>query len=601
MQTLPVSRLIDVSVNLSPIAAQAQSLSDLLVLGSSDVIDVTQRLRTYTSIADVAAEFGTSAPEYLAAVLWFEQSPQPNQLKVGRWAKDDTQGTLRGGVLSTTQQAIATWNAITTGAFFVYINGVPKSINGLNFSAATNLNGVASTIQTALDAATTDTTCVWDSFNQLFQIQSGTAGDGSTISFLEAPTATGYVTFSINPVNTSTITLNGTAVTFVSGSASGNQVHIGADLATTMASLLAFLQASTDTQLLKFEYMVTGGAVLHVNAATSGTGGNSLTIAASVATPSGATLSGGTGVSIAGMLAMLSSSSGAYTAAGIDAETAVAAVTVFDGMFGQGFYAVQIPEADDDDHQDVAAYIEACNNKHVYGVTTTEAGVLSSTSTTDIAYILAGLEYKRTIVQYSSSNEYAVASLLARALTVNYNGNNTVITLMYKQEPGITAEAINASQVAALETKNCNVFVKYNNNTAIIEQGRCSSGNFIDEITGTDWLAITIMNAIYNLLYTSPTKVPQTDAGAQLLTNTCESVCSQAAINGLLGPGVWNSNGFGTLSTGDFLPKGYYIYAPPLASQLQSDREARISVPIQIAAKLAGAVHTVDISITVNR
>lgn len=46
---LSISRLISGTVNLSPAAAQAQSLNSLLVLGSSNVIDVSSRMREYTS------------------------------------------------------------------------------------------------------------------------------------------------------------------------------------------------------------------------------------------------------------------------------------------------------------------------------------------------------------------------------------------------------------------------------------------------------------------------------------------------------------------------------------------------------------------------
>ena len=86
-----------------------------------------------------------------------------------------------------------------------------------------------------------------------------------------------------------------------------------------------------------------------------------------------------------------------------------------------------------------------------------------------------------------------------------------------------------------------------------------------------------------------------------MLTNTVEAVCSQAVTNGLLAPGVWTSGGFGSLSMGDFLPKGFYVYAPPIASQNSADRAARKSVPIQVAAKLAGAIHTVNVLINVNQ
>lgn len=491
---LPISRLINVDVILAPAAAQAQDLSTLLVLGSSNVIDVVERLRTYSGIEQVAADFGTSAAEYQAALLWFAQAPQPNFLKIGRWAEAASQGKLLCAPLSTANLAIAAWAAINNGTFNVSVDGTPQSLTALNFSAQTNLNGVASVINGALAGAT----CAYNSVYQRFEFTSATSGALSTVSFL---------------------------------------------------------------------------------------------------TPEG------TGIDISGMLEGLSTDSGAYVADGIAAEEPVDAVTIFDQDFGQTWYGLTFADVSvsNNQHLAVADYIEAATNKHLYGITTQESGVLSSISTSDIAYLASQNNYNRTLVQYSSDNEYAVASLFGRALTVNYNGNSTVITLMYKQQPLIAAESLTETQVQALEAKNCNVFVAYNNNTAIVEQGKVSSGNFIDEITGTDWLAITIMTAIYNLLYTSTTKIPQTDAGTHLIVTTIESVCSQGVINGLLAPGSWNSGGFGTLEQGGFLAAGFYVYAPPVSSQLQADREARRSVPIQVAAKLAGAVHTVDVTINVNR
>ena len=46
-----------------------------------------------------------------------------------------------------------------------------------------------------------------------------------------------------------------------------------------------------------------------------------------------------------------------------------------------------------------------------------------------------------------------MASLLGRMLTVNFNANNTTITLMYKQEPGIVAETLSSSQADTLAAK----------------------------------------------------------------------------------------------------------------------------------------------------
>jgi len=418
-----------------------------------------------------------------------------------------------------------------------------------------------------------------------------------------APTATGFAQFNLIPAPADTITLNGTVWTFVSALTTGNQILIGASTAATLVNVLATLKASLDVNTVLMDYYVSGN-YLYFESKLTGIAGNSYTLAKSSVnvTLSGVVLSGGVATGdISVSLGLAASNSGAYISQGIVAETALQAATIFDQNYGQTWYGMQIPSASNSDHQAVGAFIEGTTSKHTYWISTVESGVLNSTNTTDIAYIMSQLNLNRSIVQWSSLNAYASASLAAKALTIDYNGNNTVIDLMYKQEPGITAENLNSTQVTALENKNANVFLAYNNNTAIIEQGNNVSGVPIDIITGTDWLAIQIQTAVYNLLYLSSTKIPQTDAGNHMITTTIEAVLSQAAINGLLAPGTWTAGGFGAISQGDFLPKGFYVYAPPIAQQNVSDRSARKSVTFQIAAKLAGAIRTVSILISVNR
>lgn len=488
---LPVSSLVSVSVNLASAPAQAQSLSNLLIMGSTDVIDTYQRLRTYSTLSSVATDFGSTAPEYLAAAQWFGQSPQPGNCLIGRWASTATSGRLQGGVVSAANQLITAWTSITSGGFAITINGALQTLTLLNFSAQTNLNGVASVITTALSGAT----CTWNSSYQSFLIKNTSTGATSTISF----------------------------------------------------------------------------------ASTAGV------------------------VDISAMLAMRSTSSGSYVVAGVPLEAAVSAVTAMDSQYGQQFYGLFVCGALDADHLAIAAYIEGANTKHAYGVNHQEGGVLSSVDTSNISYQLKALAYRKTLSQYSSTSLYAVVSLMARILTTDYTANKTVITLMYKTEPGVVAESLNTNQMTALLANNCNVFVAYDNNTNIIQPGVVASGDFIDTIFGADWLAIGIQNNVYNLLYTSPTKIPQTDAGNHIITTGIEFVCAQGVFNGLLAPGTWTQAGFGSLNQGDFLPKGYYVYAPPIALQNTADRAARKSVTFQVAAKLAGAIHTVNVLVNINR
>jgi hypothetical protein len=145
------------------------------------------------------------------------------------------------------------------------------------------------------------------------------------------------------------------------------------------------------------------------------------------------------------------------------------------------------------------------------------------------------------------------------------------------------------------------VFVDYQNDTAIFQYGTMADGSFFDEVHGLDWLSNALQNALYNLLYTSKTKIPQTESGANQIINVANGVLSEAVNNGLVAPGTWNADGFGQLERGDFLDSGFYIYMQPMKDQDQSSREERVAPPMQIAVKLAGAVHTIDVIINVNR
>lgn len=249
----------------------------------------------------------------------------------------------------------------------------------------------------------------------------------------------------------------------------------------------------------------------------------------------------------------------------------------------------------------VAAAIEASSLSRILAVTTADVNVLVSGNTDNIGYKLKTAGYARTFWQYSSSSKYAAISAFGRAFTVNFSGSNTTITLKFKTEPGITYETLTTAQAAAIDAINGNVYVYYANDTAIIQQGVMANGDFFDERHGLDWLQNYVQTNLYNLLYTSTTKIPQTDAGVTRLMTNVEASLDQAVNNGLIAPGVWNGGPIGQIESGDTLTKGYYVHADAVANQAQSDREARKSPVIQAAIKLAGAIHYGDVQINVVR
>ncbi len=255
----------------------------------------------------------------------------------------------------------------------------------------------------------------------------------------------------------------------------------------------------------------------------------------------------------------------------------------------------------DDDLLPVCAAIESSSLSRILAVTTKNTDALLTTVNTDIASKVKAAKYSRTFVQYSSTSNYGAISAFGRAFTVDFNGFGTTITLKFKQEPGITYESLTPAQAAALDAKSCNVYVYYANDTAILQQGVMGNGDFFDERHGLDWLQNYVQTNLFNLLYTSGTKVPQTDAGNTRIMANVEASMDQAVNNGLIAPGVWNGGQIGQLSPGDTLTKGYYVYMPAISSQAQADREARKSVPVQVACKLAGAIHYASVQINVMR
>lgn len=491
---LNVSNVVNVLIQMSPTAAQVRNFGNLLVMGDSKIIDTVERSRAYTSLDDIATDFGGDAPEYLAAALYFGQAPQPLLCYIGRWASTATNARLRGAVRSSAAQAMGAFNAINSGGLNITIDGTVHTVTNLNFTGAANLNAVAATLQTALAGVAT---VQWIAKHGYFIIDSATTGQLSSVSFATAPSA---------------------------------------------------------------------------------------------------------GVDVSSILG-LTNAGGAYAVPGITAESLSSVVALLANQ-STSWYGLQVASTAIPSNNDVLAvstFIEGSSVSRIFGVTTQDPATIDPNSTTDLASLLSAANYRRTFTQYSSTNPYVTASIFGRAFTVDFTGVNTAITLDFKQEPGVTPELLTQTQALVLDGKNCNVFTQYNNNTSILQNGCMSSGDWFDAIQGTDWLQNEIQTDVYNAMYTSTTKIPETDAGVNQLVTAMTPACERAVANGLVAPGTWTGPALGAIVPGQTLTKGYYIFAPAVATQSVADRGARKSPAIQCAIKLAGAIQSANILVSVNQ
>ena len=495
---LAVSDVVSVTVNMEPTAVPTRNFGALLIAGPSAVIDTKERLRLYATLDQVAGDFGTTAPEYLAADLAFSQSPQPALCYIGRWAQSPTSGVLHSAIWTQAQQNVllAQLPLITDGSFTISVDGTAHAVANLDFTA---------------------------------QSRTSTAPRPSSAPASHPPTSCGMPA--------------------PAGSTSP-----------------ARLRVSTRPSAMRHPRVP---ALICPRCSASRPH--------RVLPPP-----------VAGMIS----------------ETPLACAQALGSVSGDWYGLVFAPTAASDitdaQHQAVASYIEGSVPSRIYAVTTSEAGALDLTNTTDLASLMSGLGLKRTFVQYSSSNRFAATSAFARGFSTDFTANNSTITLKFKQEPSVTAETLSETQAAALKTKHCNVFINYQNSAAIIQEGVMANGFFFDEVQGTDWLQNNVQTAVFNLLYGS-NKIPQTDAGVHQIATVVEAALADGVNNGLIAPGVWTGPSVGQLNTGSTMNKGYYVYAPPISSQNAADRAARKAPTIIAAIKLAGAVHSAAVIISVNR
>ena len=181
-------------------------------------------IQTFVNAEGVDSVFDTGTEPQLAGNIWFQQSPAPKNLIVGRFFDSASNALLFGGVHGT----LAQFTAITDGSFIM--NG--ETISALDFSSAASLADVAGVLQTALQAATdanlTNSTVIFNAAKNRFEIDNEVPGVGSTLT---VATPTG----------------SGTDVSILTGWSQGlASIHQGVEAETVPNALSRLLALSTD-------------------------------------------------------------------------------------------------------------------------------------------------------------------------------------------------------------------------------------------------------------------------------------------------------------------------------------------------------------------
>lgn len=214
--------------------------------------------------------------------------------------------------------------------------------------------------------------------------------------------------------------------------------------------------------------------------------------------------------------------------------------------------------------------------------------------------------FKSRGLYYGSTDDLSallmMAAYVGRALSVNFSGSNTTLTMHLKDligvqpDPTMTQTLLNKAVAAGADS-----YPSLEGVAKVFTSGL--NGGFFDQVYNAQWIAGAIQVAGFNFLAQTATKIPQTEDGMDGLKGAYRSVCQQAVTNQYVAPGTWTSpTTFGNQADlyANIKQFGYYIYSTPIAQQLQVDRAGRVAPLVQIAIKEAGAIQKSNIIVVVN-
>ena len=309
----------------------------------------------------------------------------------------------------------------------------------------------------------------------------------------------------------------------------------------------------------------------------------------------------GTGTFIGQTLALTTGSGGFLTqgaaAETLTAETKLAGITELRSQVKfRGAMFIDSPT--DEESKDLAEWGQA-NDVLQYDVFESPANLLVDPTNVVWDIKLSGLTNYRMLYSKAGNRKLA-ASYMARVHTVNFAAENSALR-MHLKELSVAAEEYTQTEVNNAKMVGLDLYTTIKLTPAILTSG---ANVFTDERYNLIALVDFIQVDMYNLLKLTGTKIPQTRRGVNQLIDQAEKTTRQFVRAGVAAPGTWSSpDHFGNRETFEqsIINNGFYWLAGSLADQAQNSREARESPVLQGAVKMAGAVHSVDLIINVNR
>ena len=181
-----------------------------------------------------------------------------------------------------------------------------------------------------------------------------------------------------------------------------------------------------------------------------------------------------------------------------------------------------------------------------------------------------------------AENEYA--ALAHMACCFGYQPGSE--TWAYKTLATIVPSWLSTQQKKDLEAAYINTYRRYSG-ANVTFGGYVLAGEWIDVIRFRDWLKAEIQTNTFNALKTN-TKVPYTDGGIGLIESAMEEAMAEGTEVGGIAPTEYDGN--------DNAIPGYTIIVPTASNLTEAERKSRKLSGCKWSARLAGAIHLVEIN-----
>ena len=180
-------RSLDVQISLSrPQAETRTNLTRLaLVAENLGLLPDATRIRFYSTLTGVAADFASNSEPYKAAQAFFSQTPRANTMAVAQCFLTAQPAQLAGQPLTAAE--IATIAAVTTGDMDIVYNpgtgAVTQAMTAMDFTGVTTIEGISAVIDAKTGAGLTCAVKTLPGGTKILNITTVATGDGVTISY----------------------------------------------------------------------------------------------------------------------------------------------------------------------------------------------------------------------------------------------------------------------------------------------------------------------------------------------------------------------------------------------------------------------------------